>query len=37
MRLDKKIHWVHVCSAGDISLKRLHAKRGLVVIDEINT
>ncbi|MFK7892402.1 MAG: IS66 family transposase [Granulosicoccus sp.] len=36
MRLDKKNHWVHVCSAGDITLKRLHAKRGSVAMDEIN-
>ncbi|NND90315.1 MAG: transposase, partial [Granulosicoccus sp.] len=25
LKLDKKNHWVHVCSAGDITLKRLHA------------
>ncbi len=37
MRVDKKNHWVHVCSAGDITLKRLHAKLGSVAMDEINT
>ena len=36
MRLDKKNHWVHVCSSGDITLKRLHAKRGSAAMDEIN-
>jgi cytochrome c2 len=36
LKLDKKNHWVHVCSAGDITLKRLHAKRGSVAMDEIN-
>ncbi len=34
MRLDEKNHWEHVCSAGD-TFKRLHAKRGSVVTDEI--
>jgi transposase len=36
LRLDKKNHWVHVCSAGDITLKRLHPKRGSAAIDDIN-
>lgn len=36
MRVDKKNHWVHVYSAGDITLKRLHPKRGSAAIDDIN-
>jgi len=36
MRVNKKNHWVHVCSAGDITLKRLHPRRGSAAIDEIN-
>jgi len=36
LRLDKKKHWVHVCLAGDITLKRLHAKRGAEAVDAIN-
>jgi transposase len=36
LRVDKKNHWVHVCSAGDITLKRLHAKRGAAAMDDIN-
>ncbi|NND70359.1 MAG: transposase, partial [Rhodothermales bacterium] len=36
LKLDKKNHWVHVCSAGDITLKRLHAKRGAEAMNEIN-
>ena len=36
MRVDKKNYWVHVCSAGEITLKRLHAKRGTAAIDDIN-
>ena len=36
MRVEKKNHWVHVYSAGDITLKRLHPKRGAAAIDEID-
>lgn len=36
LRVDKKNHWIHVYSAGDITLKILHAKRGIEAIDEIN-
>lgn len=36
LRVDRKNHWTHVCSAGDITLKFLHAKRGLEAIEEIN-
>ena len=28
LRVEKKNHWIHVCSAGDITLKFLHPKRG---------
>jgi transposase len=36
LRVDKKNHWIHVYSAGDITLKFLHRKRGKEAIDEIN-
>jgi len=29
LRVDKKNHWIHVYSAGDITLKHLHRRRGL--------
>jgi len=35
MRINKKNHWVHVCSGGDITLKRVHPKRGREAIEEI--
>ena len=28
LRVDKKNHWIHVCSGGDITLKFVHPKRG---------
>jgi transposase len=28
LRVDRRNHWIHVCSAGDITLKFLHPKRG---------
>jgi transposase-like protein len=28
LRVDRKNHWIHVCSAGEITLKYLHARRG---------
>ena len=28
LRVDRQNHWIHVCSAGDITLKFLHPKRG---------
>lgn len=28
LRVDRKNHWIHVCSGGDITLKCLHPKRG---------
>jgi transposase len=28
LRVDQKNHWIHVCSAGEITLKFLHEKRG---------
>jgi len=36
LRVDKNNHWIHVYSAGDITLKFLHRKRGKEAIDEIN-
>lgn len=36
MRINKKNHWVHVCSGGDITLKRVHQKRGKEAIEEID-
>jgi len=35
LRVDKKNHWIHVCSSGDITLKFLHPKRGLEAIESI--
>ena len=35
-RVDKKIHWIHVYSSGDITLKFLHRKRGIDAIKSIN-
>jgi len=34
-RVDRKNHWIHVSSAGDITLKFLHPKRGLEAIKQI--
>ena len=36
MRVEKTKHWVHVYSSGDITLKRLHPRRGKEAMDEIN-
>jgi transposase len=36
LRVDRKNHWIHVCSAGDITLKFLHPKRGRAAIEAIN-
>ena len=36
LRVDKKNYWIHVYSAGDITLKFLHRKRGTEAINEIN-
>ena len=35
LRVDKKNHWIHVYSAGDITLKFLHQKRGKEAIEAI--
>jgi hypothetical protein len=35
LRVDKKNYWIHVCSAGDITLKFLHSKRGREAIEAI--
>jgi transposase len=36
LRVDKKNHWIHVYSAGDITLKLLHRRRGTEAIEEIS-
>jgi transposase len=36
LRVEKKNHWIHVYSGGDITLKFLHRGRGTEAIDEIN-
>jgi transposase len=36
LRVDKKNHWIHVYSAGEITLKFLHPRRGTEAIEEIN-
>jgi len=36
LRVDKKNYWIHVYSAGDITLKFLHKKRGNQAINDIN-
>jgi len=35
-RVNKKNHWIHVYSSGDITLKFLHKKRGKEAIEEID-
>jgi transposase len=35
LRVDRKNHWIHVYSSGDITLKFLHQKRGKEAIEEI--
>ena len=36
MKVDKRKHWIHVCSSGDTVLKFLHPKRGSEAIEHIN-
>lgn len=36
LRVDQKNHWIHVYSAGDVTLKFLHRKRGKEAIESIN-
>ncbi len=36
LRVDRKNHWIHVYSAGNITLKFLHRKRGKEAIESIN-
>ena len=35
LRVDRKNHWIHVYSGGDITVKRLHRKRGREAIEDI--
>jgi transposase len=34
LKVDKKNHWIHVYSAGDITLRFLHQKRGTEAVEE---
>jgi transposase len=34
LKVDKKNHWIHVYSAGDITLRLLHQKRGSEAVEE---
>jgi hypothetical protein len=36
LRVDKKNHWIHVYSAGDVTLKHLHRRRGKEAMKSIN-
>ena len=36
LRVDKKNHWIHVYSSGDVTLKFLHRKRGTEAINDLN-
>jgi len=36
LKVDKRKHWIHVCSSGDTVLKFLHPKRGSEAINDIN-
>jgi transposase-like protein len=36
LRVDKKNHWIHVYSSGDITLKFLHRKRGKEAIESVD-
>ena len=35
LRVDRKNHWIHVYSGGEVTVKRLHRKRGCEAIDAI--
>jgi len=35
LRVNRKNHWIHVCSAGEITLKFLHEKRGQEAMEDI--
>jgi transposase len=35
LRVDKRNHWIHVCSAGPITLKFVHRRRGLEAMTDI--
>ncbi len=35
LRVDRKNQWIHVCSGGPVTLKRLHRKRGCEATDDI--
>jgi hypothetical protein len=33
LRVEKRNHWIHVCSAGEVTLKCLHPKRGMEAME----
>ena len=35
LRVDRQNHWIHVYSGGEVTVKRLHRKRGCAAIDDI--
>ena len=35
-RVDKKNHWIHAYSAGEVTLKCLHRKRGKAAVEDLN-
>ena len=35
LRVNRKNHWIHVYSGGEVTVKRLHRKRGCEAIDDI--
>ena len=35
LRVDRQNHWIHVYSGGEVTVKRLHRKRGCEAIDDI--
>jgi transposase len=36
LRVDRQNHWIHVCSAGEVTLKFLHPRRGQEAMQDIN-
>lgn len=35
VRIDKKLHWIHVYSSGDITLKFVHRRRGIEAMESL--
>lgn len=36
LRIDRKVHWLHSVSAGNLTLKRVHRKRGAEAINDLD-